>query len=291
MIVWVVFVFIVFFPICFCLPQRVPPLLLQVVRHLVHLLLFLRANGHHPGLVLLPLGLNLLLPEANRKGWMSRKTDDGLCSQRLTRLDFFQFCYYFCFFPLSCTTCVNNVRSLLDQGEVTVEWVFSISKLTFCQERYENVFVLFYTYMCKIKEKKKEKKEPFLGLRVHCDWPKSSLCFIADWFHLCATLCRPPPLFPLLFLWFKMFPFFLLQLRPLPPPTSWGIISGIVVESSLHFHLRLFIAFFSQQRSQYTAEPLDKAAINNLSPPSASFPLYALFLAPSFTISRPLFLK
>lgn len=48
--------------ICFVLlPQCVSPFLLQVVCHLVHLLFLLSSDGHHSGLVLLFLGLDLLL--------------------------------------------------------------------------------------------------------------------------------------------------------------------------------------------------------------------------------------
>lgn len=43
------------------LPQCVSPFLLQVVCHLVHLLLLLSPDGHHSGLMLLPLGLDFLL--------------------------------------------------------------------------------------------------------------------------------------------------------------------------------------------------------------------------------------
>lgn len=48
------------------LPQCVSPFLLQVVCHLVHLLLLLSPDGHHSGLMLLPLGLDFLLKDRTR---------------------------------------------------------------------------------------------------------------------------------------------------------------------------------------------------------------------------------
>lgn len=45
----------------FFLPQCISPFLVQVICHLVHLLFLFRSDGHHSGVMLLSLGLDLLL--------------------------------------------------------------------------------------------------------------------------------------------------------------------------------------------------------------------------------------
>lgn len=43
------------------LPQCLSPFVVQLIGHLVHLLFLLRSDGHHSGVMLLSLGLDLLL--------------------------------------------------------------------------------------------------------------------------------------------------------------------------------------------------------------------------------------